>query len=139
VTRILIIDADAQARIAAALARAREKPIPWEELSAHLVPDHQHKVVIELADRRSVPRRDPEQVLLAHGYRAAITFEQQPAGLVKHLSVSVDTPGRVPNPPAMQMILQAFEFNTDQLGHFWLEEFAPGHHAVNVAELVPPN
>ena len=76
-------------------------------------------------------------VLIPMGYRAAISFEQQPAGLIRHLSVSVDTPGALPNPIAVNFVLQAFGFDAIEAGtsRIWTEEFQPGHSAVNIVQL----
>ena len=43
-----------------------------------------------------------------NGYRAAISFEQQPPGLCAHLSISVDTPGNLPSPESVEMIAEVF-------------------------------
>jgi hypothetical protein len=80
-------------------------------------------------------------VLIPVGYRAAFSFEEQPAGLVRHLSVSVDTkkPGDCPSIPAMQMIASAFgiEWSLDSGdARVWLEEFEPGKYAVNLIAVI---
>jgi len=102
--RALIITTEVQAAIKAAIERARQKPIPVEYLQAAEV----HGRVIPLAERKPGFERGTasENVLIPVGYRAAISFEQQPPGLCRHLSVSVDTPGKLPNEPAVLMIMK---------------------------------
>jgi hypothetical protein len=104
--------------------------------------------VVKLADRRpGAPNRDttrhrPEQVLIPVGYRAMLSFEEQPAGIFMHLSVSVerDDPKWNPSVPAFQMIAEAFGIDPKgaNVGSVWLEEYEPGRHAVNIIVLVEP-
>lgn len=134
--RALLITPDVQREITAAVERAAQHPISaadCERLSRGIpqVGD------LKLADRApGFKRPQSEYVNIQMGYRASISFEQQPGGLCRHLSVSVDTPGRIPNPPAVEMIAREFGFVESALRKFWMEEFEPGHHAVNVIELV---
>lgn len=137
--RPLILDPDTLAAIKAAVERARAKPIPWETLRRHVPQQRESKRKLTLADRGDDRdwRPPSEQVLIAHGFRAAISFEEQPAGLIRHLSVSVDTPGRTPSMEAMALLAIAFGFRSFpvRMEQVWLEEFEPGHHAVNVVEI----
>jgi hypothetical protein len=119
--RALLIGPTEQAAINAAIERARARPIAFETVKAQAI---EHKDMVTLADRKKSigdARPQSEHVLLPIGYRAAISFEYQPFGLVRHLSVSVDTPGRVPNQPAMEMIAKAFGFTLEGVGQTWLE------------------
>jgi hypothetical protein len=71
-------------------------------------------------------------------YRAAISFEEQPAGILRHLSVASHAKGKVPGIEVVAMVVEAFGFSGWPLvrpGRIWLEEFEPGHMAVNVLEL----
>lgn len=83
-----------------------------------------------------------ERPLSAHleipvGYRAAFSIEEQPAGLCAHLSVSVDTRGKTPSEIAVLTIAEAFGMKPPFLA-LWVEEFDPGHHAVNVVASLTP-
>jgi hypothetical protein len=76
-----------------------------------------------------------------HGFNVTYTHEHQPFGLARHLSVSVLRKGRVPNVPAMEMIMQEFGFTSDfQLcinnGTVWNEKIPNGNYAINVIEPV---
>jgi hypothetical protein len=80
----------------------------------------------------------PSYQVMLGTYRAAISFEMQPAGLFKHLSVSSAVRGMVPNEPAMKMVLEAYGFSgypPVRPYRMWLEEFEPGWRAINVVEL----
>ncbi len=72
------------------------------------------------------------------GFKVTFTMEQQPVGLVRHISVSVDAPNRVPHPAAMQMLLEEFGFE-NPLGveqQVYPEHYGKGLTSVNVLELV---
>lgn len=122
-------------RINRAVAEARKQPIPLATLMAGAVIN---KFEIALADRKpGFERPESQHVEFIGGVRASISFEQQPPGLCRHLSVSVPTPGRLPNPVLVEFLCKQFGFRTfPPEAKFWLEEFDPGHQAVNVIELV---
>jgi hypothetical protein len=136
-TRVLAIGPIEQAAIQAAVERARARPIPWAQLKDFVVSGDRSEV--NLGDRKpGFERIQSENVLIPQGYRAAISFEEQPAGIMRHLSVSVDTPGRVPSMEAVKMIAKEFGFNF-KTGTGWVEEFEPGHHAINLIEVAVEN
>ena len=94
-SRPLIITHEVEIAIDAAVASARQRPIPLDVIRKLAVP--LDKKELTLADRQKqgaeqVIRPQSEHVLIPFGYRAAISFEQQPDGLCRHLSISVDTP-----------------------------------------------
>jgi hypothetical protein len=136
-TRVLFIDDAKQHEIDAAIARAITKPIPLETIKALAIPD---KPRVMLADRRPGSERTiaSENVEIALGYRAAISFEEQPVGLCRHLSISVDAPGLLPSPESVVMIAEAFGFRGPILNAsmFWVEEFEPGREAINLVQPV---
>jgi hypothetical protein len=139
VNRPLIITDEARRQATAAIERALKHPIPLDVIKQLAVPLDQKMLTLEdrkKAGAEKVIRPASEHVLIPYGYRASISFEHQPDGLARHLSVSVDTPGRVPTPEAVEMIAKVFGFRMQGIGSVWLEEFDPGHHAVNVVEFV---
>ncbi len=80
----------------------------------------------------------PQNVMLGT-YRCAISFEEQPAGLLRHISVSTRK-GKIPGIEVMKMVLPAFGFSgipLERPGRVWNEEFEPGWFAINVVELEP--
>jgi len=140
--RALIINEQARGLIAAAIERARKHALPLGDTMAMAMIDSPENAtaVLTLADRAGKPnlRTMVEQVELFDGYQCGFSFEQQPHGMVRHLSVAVNNSGKVPMPAAVDMISREFGFREfpPEYGRVWVEEFRPGHYAVNVAELV---
>lgn len=127
--RPLIITPEKQDEIAAAVRRAEANPISFEKLRAGAV--EPSKTEIALSDRKPGYERPPsEHVLIPIGYRAAFSIEDQPVGLCHHISVSVEQPGKLPSKDAVIMIAAAYGIT--RADSIWLEEFDPGHQAVNV-------
>jgi hypothetical protein len=132
--------------ISRAVARARKRPIPFDAIAASAI--DQETDVVTLEERRKIggdfTRPKSEQVMLPIGYRLAISYEQQPAGLCLHISLSVDKPKLLPNPHAVKMVLQACGIDLDNppTGREWVEEFTidgePGGVATNVIFVVEP-
>ena len=66
-------------------------------------------------------------------FRCVFSYEQQPLGLCKHLSVSVGKDKKLPHPTVIEMIMKEFGFKggiQDQLS-VWLEP-QENPYAVNV-------
>jgi len=136
---VLVIDQEAKAAIAAAIAKARERPTPW---MPELVDPDQASLLSKLKDRApgvaDLRKQYPSQHLMLGTYHAAISFEHQPAGLFRHLSVSSAMKGKVPGLEVMTMLLAEFGFSGWPLtrpSRVWMEEYEPKRHAVNVLEL----
>lgn len=136
-TRALIINDEIVKQLLELKAKASQHPISWDILQKHAFAD-QGKRKVELSDRVVPPDKSDRPASftldIPQGYTVALTYEEQPVGLLAHVSVSVETEGRAPSPEAMKMI-------TDALGYeawdkVWLEEFRPGHYAVNVISIV---
>lgn len=133
--RVLMIGIAEKAAIAKAIERAWANPVPLAMVEKNAFPNQQAKVVT-LKDRKDKGRPPSQFVEIPNGYVAAISFEQQPAGLVRHLSISIDRVGMVPNEHAVQMIAEAFGFVGDiSTEMMWMEEFEPDHHAINIVQL----
>lgn len=74
------------------------------------------------------------------GYRCTFTIEEQPTATCRHLSVSVNEPGRMPSIEAVRDLMREFGFVNGIPGcHFYLEAFDPGHQAVNLVEPLSGN
>lgn len=87
-----------------------------------------------------VHRAYPSQSVQLGTYRIALSFEHQPAGLFKHMSVSSHRKGKVPGLEVMKVVMDAFGFSGMPLqrpGRIWVEEFERNWHAVNVIEIEP--
>jgi hypothetical protein len=141
--RPLLIGRIERAQIARAIRKASAKPLSLEAITA--VPGFEgDKAHYKLEDRKGTPSRDDcitVNVLLPRGYRVALTFEEQPLGLCKHLSISVDALGDLPNPHAVAWICHEYGMRFPPVGKIWLEEFRRGHSAVNIIDLIgePPD
>jgi hypothetical protein len=138
---VLLIGQREKAAIRTAVERARKRPVPFDWVRQHALED---RPVLKLADRKPGYRRtiEPQNVLIPYGYRAAVSFEEQPAGMCMHLSISVERPDPKWNPsvPAVTMIAQEFGISPNAMneGSVWLEEYEPGRHAVNILVLTKP-
>jgi len=141
---ILLIGEKEKAAIRTAIERARRRPLPWDAGRDIMMSD---RPVLKLDDRRPATsavraRHRPEQVLIPIGYRAMVSFEQQPAGMCMHLSISVERkdPKFTPSVPAVTAIAQEFGIGPDAMhdGKVWMEEYEPGRHAVNIVVVTEP-
>jgi len=137
---VLILDAANLALIRAAVELARARPTPW---MPELVDADQDTVLTVLKDRKpgitGLRQQYPSQHLKLGTYHAAFSFEYQPAGLFRHLSVSSQARGKVPGMEVLAMLLPEFGFSGFPLtrpGRVWMEEYERKRHAVNVVELV---
>lgn len=82
-------------------------------------------------------------IFLPVGYAVTYTQEVQPnappPGVCHHISISVDRPGKLPSPEAVEVILDAFRMRPLKDAHgVWVEDISPGEKAVNVLQLVQP-
>ena len=68
------------------------------------------------------------------GFRVTFTIEEQPAGLCRHISVSVDTDGRWPSEAAVEMIMQEFGYRGGLKSALTVYPEEP-QQAINVIEL----
>jgi hypothetical protein len=140
---ILIIGELEKAAIASAIERARKRPAPLDIVREHAV--KQQKPVVKLADRRpgfETPIKS-QQVLIPIGYRVQVSFEQQPAGMCMHLSISVERndPKLMPSVEAVSEIAKEFGIDFTEVnkqGMTWMEEYEPSRYAVNLLIVVTP-
>jgi hypothetical protein len=143
-TRALIIGRPERKAIADAIDNARVKTITLAQAKKLATDIPQHKSTLMIEDLPVGWKRPPtEQVLIEHGFRCAISFEEQPVGLCRHLSVSVesDQPEALPNYTAVRALCTEFRLNINGPGfngcHVWIEEYEPGKLAVNVVAPEP--
>lgn len=126
-----------------AVEHARAQPLTIHQVMQGAKGMDQSTDVVTLAERKTVPEpRHAQQVELPVGYRVAISFEEQPAGMCLHLSMSSSARGNVPHPDAVIMVLQAIGIDLNDCARSWIEEFEidgkPGGHAVNVVVVMTP-
>lgn len=106
---------------------------------------HREADVTERPDNMDEIAR-PFTMQIPVGYQVTFTIEIQKAGRFRHISVSVETPGGLPSQEAVEAVAELFgmgkiDFDSVQTWSdltFWLEDFAPGHQAVNVVQLIEP-
>lgn len=139
----LLIGEQEQTLLREAMERARKKPMPLAMVMQNATQIDQNTNVLTLEERRAIPKRDPEVVMIPFGYRVSISWEEQPAGMCLHLSMSSSAPGMVPHPEAIAMVLDALGIKTPFAGRTWIEEFLEDGkkkgHAVNVAVVMDPS
>ncbi len=124
----------------AAMARARAHPVPWRLLKRRITeqdgPNPEHVEGQLLAHERP-----PEFVDLPFRYVVAISFEEQPAGICLHVSVSGPWPRVAPNMVVCAMIFNALDL-PGEAEDVWTEELLidgkPGGHVFNATWLVEP-
>lgn len=129
--RPLVINDQVRAQIAEAIKKAEQHPVPIAFLMTAGIED---KPNVSLADRKpGFERPASELVIIPFGYHVAYSIEEQPIGLCGHLSISVDKPGMTPAPEAVVMIAEEYGIKfPSKMTKFWVEEFDPGHHAINL-------
>lgn len=72
-------------------------------------------------------------------YDVAFSFEEQPSGIARHISVASAAPGKVPNEFVISMLTREFGFSAwppERPYRVWIEEYEPGRNAINFVELV---
>jgi hypothetical protein len=130
---VLIIDARVKKEVARLIEAAQRRPVLWEQMKDAVFPVHETRN-LKLSDRKPGAERPPSDHIFIGNCRVAFSFEQQPAGMFRHLSVSVPRPGRLPAEAIVLEIMELFGFDRDRRLHIWMEEFDPGHEAVNVLQ-----
>jgi len=138
-----IITGEVKAALNAAAVKASRRPTPLSIIKKGRPSDIRN---LSLADREAMIAdgassiSSSEHVDIPVGFRAAINYEEQPAGICLHLSVSASKKGKVPSPRAVQMVLDALGLarSLEQCEAIWLEEYYPGHQSVNVLVCVAP-
>jgi hypothetical protein len=145
---VLIIGPDELIAIEHSIAQARANPVPWEVMKKVAVDDRENPTgTLDLKDRGNpelideIRSKYPSRSVVLGSYIAAISFEEQPAGMLRHLSVSVVDPRSkdVPNEHVIREIMDLFGFSgfpvLKRPGRMWLEEYAAGRYAFNAMEL----
>lgn len=133
---VLMINAERREQIKAAVEKARQNVIPWETLKTAVPKQDEPSPLLKLEDRVDGLARPISENLIFDDYRMAISFEEQPAGLVRHFSISVHPEKPKVTPNIEVVMILAREFGFEDIDRIWLEEFEPDTFAVNVVELI---
>lgn len=135
---VLLIGDTEKAAIAGALARARRDVVPWSVLQ-HFAKGSHPRPVLTLENRGPLKPPAKEHLMLGT-YEVAISFEEQPAGIVKHLSIGIPGSSKLPDHMVVAMICAEFGFSSfpPEDGGVWVEEYERDRHAVNIIEVTEP-
>jgi hypothetical protein len=133
----IIVGETERAKLKAAMARARAHPVPWEELKRRTTAQDETNTghIEDIHDTASA-----EFVNLPFGYVIAITFEEQPAGMCLHISVSGPWPRVSPNMVVCALVFSALDLPAEA-DDVWTEELLIdnlGRRAFNALWLVEP-
>ena len=141
---MLVDSPTVRAGIKKAIEIARKQMVPLSEVMDMAKLANQDSSCITLKDKKrekAVRKTQPVEVLIPEGYTANISFEEQPVGICKHLSIGFEnSPGKMPHPLAVQIVADMFgmKWKADEPwegSRIWMEEFAPGEFAINIVEL----
>ena len=127
--RLLQIDSDVRGQIKKALEYAKGHKFTLSQLNC----------IIEggAEAENQAAGFDPGFVTHIHdGYRVVYSLEEQPIGLCKHISISVEAPGKLPHELAVKEILKEFGMNPDFKSPkvvLWVEDGCPA--SINVMEI----
>jgi hypothetical protein len=136
--RALIIGQPERNAIANALSNARDQTVSMETITNWAASIPQDRSKVRLRDRDPKFKRPPAQeVLIEDGFRVCVSFENQPMGLCRHLSVSIDTKVHegLPSREAVSVLMHEFGVKPDRVVAGWTEEYEPGEWAVNILAL----
>lgn len=123
--RPLVIDKKARARIKKVIRFAEENKITAQEISSRMESE------IPIGDHPDYTCEIP------FGFRVCFSIEQHPSGWMRHISVSVAEPGRVPSFDGVNLLLEEFGFRERVGGR--LVVYVEGGRAINLLELVDPD
>lgn len=126
--RPLILDTASTSELRRVKAYARTRPFDTTGLEKLL------REKIRIGDDRGFRCEVPV------GFIVCYSIEQQPPplGWCHHVSISVETPGKVPNLAAVALIALEFEIRGDISDcHLWNEPLPEGRQAVNLLASIP--
>ena len=118
-----------------------------EEVSARIkeVVHYAEKHIFSMDDmldimnkQREPPGNDPNHVVfIPIGIKVVFTMDKQNIGICKHISISVDRPGKLPNPLVVENILLEFGIETPMHDCVIdVEDLSHGYQAITIVE--PP-
>jgi hypothetical protein len=119
----------------AGLAQLREKaaaaPVDVSDLNERL------RDPVE--EQRHRDRMNALSVVIPMAYFVTFSIETgHPAGVARHMSMSVKREGRVPSPEAVWMVAQELGFvgSLERCEAVWMERLSDGGDAVNILQLL---
>lgn len=109
----------------AAVQRAATHPIPWATISQHVTRNQgtNHVKFTDEQQRGWRPQADIVELELDDKpFRFNVSYEEQPAGMLIHVSMSHDD--EVPDVVNGRLVLAAAGFKVEDIARAWTEEFA---------------
>lgn len=84
------------------------------------------------------PGNDPLfQCAIPFGFKIVFTTEQHEPGIVRHLSMSIDAPNKLPDVAAVIGIMKALGFRSElENCKIKIEDIGDGYQSINVGELI---
>lgn len=133
-----VVTTEKQREVVAAIAEARANVVPWSA-TRHLAVATETDTLL-LSERPPGSERRPASIAVHFdgGITVAISFEEQPIGIIRHVSFSTGRPGEdhLVHPVIAAMICRLFGVGwPPRNGRCWVEEYQPNYFAVNVAEI----
>jgi hypothetical protein len=127
--RALVVTPTKQDEIKALVERAEARPTPYATMKL-MAAKHAAGMRPETPPNRGM------SLAIPHGYFATFTIEEhKPGKLFRHLSISVDTPGKAPHPAAVEMLMKEFGFTRALMDcAIWQENYGPDRTAINIVE-----
>jgi hypothetical protein len=121
--RALVLDDEARTEISKVIAYAQDHKINFPSLEKMMAGE-----LYPVGDNAFYA------CYLNQGYRAVFSFEEQPCGWCRHLSISVDTRFKLPNVPAVELIMKEFGFSGGiyDCTNVWVED----EKAINVLQII---
>ena len=124
--RPLVIDEELKSNISKLVAYAEKNPFTMDDC-------------LDVYNKAMEPAGDMKHysLVLPFGYRIVYSIEQQPMGNVRHLSISVDADGKLPNIVVSQEIMKLIGFDNElEECIVRLEDIAPKRQAINILEVI---
>ncbi len=124
--RPLLVDKDLTDQINSLVAYAEKNPITMDYL-------------LDQKNGEEKPPGDYAEYTrtLPFGYRVVFTIELQPAGKIRHLSMSVDEEGKLPNEFAVAEMMRLIGFQNElRKCKVHIEDTGPKRQAINVLEII---
>lgn len=122
-----VLDDAAIAALSALVDMAAADPISRAEmLGAH---ERSMTTKIAMVDERN--RR--QTITLPIGYTLTLTYEWQPIGMCRHVSIAPTTPEAIPGEDAIALIRHHLKFTPHDS---WIENMADGNRAWNAIQVI---
>lgn len=124
--RPFIIDEEVKSKLSKLAEHAYKNPFSMDDL-------------LDLYNNQGKPAGDFDEftVVLPFGYRIVFSIEKQVPGDIRHLSMSVDADGKLPNDVVVRECMKMLGFENELENCIVsLEDISPNRQAINVLEII---